>query len=90
MFMLKSTHEALTRALRIEKRAAEINASKTIKRWNALVATINAKGGQAFLDRGVLLSSSDLENLIKLCHPDKHGGSQEANQLTAKLLELRK
>lgn len=38
----------------------------------------------------VLLSSLDLGNLIKLCHPDRHGNSELSNTVTAELLKQRK
>jgi hypothetical protein len=30
-----------------------------------------------------------LERLIRLCHPDKHGGSKLANEVTQQLLSMR-
>lgn len=36
------------------------------------------------------VESARLKTLIQLCHPDKHGGSQTANETTAWLLSLRK
>lgn len=59
--------------------------------WNTLVAQINAKGGRSFLDgESNQFSPEEIEGLIRLCHPDKHGGSELANKMTAKLLALRK
>lgn len=47
-------------------------------RWNELVGRINALGGEGFL-RGVrpapTFTDEELLVLIKLCHPDKHGGA---------------
>lgn len=34
-------------------------------------------------------TKKEITDLIKLCHPDKHGGSETANTLTRKLLQMR-
>lgn len=34
-------------------------------------------------------SQSDIDSLIRLCHPDKHGNSSAANSMTVKLLTMR-
>lgn len=36
------------------------------------------------------LQPDDIKRLLQLCHPDKHNGSQTANDMTRKLLALRK
>lgn len=33
---------------------------------------------------------ANIKQLIQLCHPDLHGGSELSNKITAKLLEIRK
>ena len=35
-------------------------------------------------------SQEELNTLITLCHPDKHAGSKRANEITSKLLSMRK
>lgn len=35
-------------------------------------------------------SESDIKRLLQLCHPDKHGGSKMASDMTSKLLAMRK
>ncbi len=35
-------------------------------------------------------TDADLKQLIALCHPDKHGGNKVANEITAKLIKMRK
>jgi hypothetical protein len=35
-------------------------------------------------------TQEEIRTMIKLCHPDKHGGNTSANAITAKLLRLRK
>ncbi len=34
-------------------------------------------------------SDEDVDRLIRLCHPDKHNGSEASNAITAKLLTVR-
>lgn len=59
-------------------------------KWNELVDKINAKGGTAFLDTEYLqFTKEEIRILIKFCHPDKHGGSKEAGEITARLLKMR-
>lgn len=65
------------------------------KRWNELIDKLNAKGGQEFIDEGVLpcelpqLTQEDIRRLILLVHPDKHEGKPMAVELTQKLLKMR-
>jgi regulator of replication initiation timing len=35
-------------------------------------------------------TADEVKTLIVLCHPDKHGGSKVANEITAKLIKMRK
>lgn len=35
------------------------------------------------------LSQERIRDLLRLCHPDKHGGSERATELTKWLLEMR-
>lgn len=39
---------------------------------------------------GTNLDQSLVKELIAFCHPDKHQGSEKANRLTQKLLDIRK
>lgn len=67
--------------------------AKLLKEWNSLVRKINAKGGEAFLEsdpKQSQFSKSEIETLVRLCHPDKHNNSQASNEITKKLLSLRK
>lgn len=71
-----------------------------LSRWNTLARRINAKGGEEFLKHGVMpggqqradtgLSDVDIKRLLSLCHPDKHGGKQLAQDMTHKLLQMRR
>ncbi len=62
-----------------------------LHKWNGLVRKINAKGGMQFLDGASTsqFSQEDLRRLLQLCHPDKHGGSKLAQEMTTKLNRLR-
>lgn len=88
MFVLKSSLEEAER----ERRIYKIAHGELLKKYNVLVNKINAKGGQEFLDSTIQeqVSSRELNQLLRLCHPDKHKGNTMANELTKKLLQLRK
>lgn len=42
------------------------------------------------LHEGQGFSGDEINSLINLCHPDKHGGKPSAHRMTQRLLELRK
>ena len=66
---------------------------KLLDEWNALIEKINAKGGEAFLNKSdvsLQFSDEDLKRLLMLCHPDKHDGKQMAIDMTQKLIAMRK
>lgn len=108
MFVLKSKYESLEKRLKeSETKSAELadqvsylraEKASLAREWNRLVEKINRKGGQSFLDHGVIpkksigtdLSQEDIKRLLQLCHPDKHNGKPLASEMTAKLLSLRK
>lgn len=65
--------------------------------WNKLARILNRKGGWEFLNNAVMpdklpnqFSQDEIRSLIRLCHPDRHGGSDAATKLTQKLLGMRK
>lgn len=93
MFVRKSRFESLERvaatmADRINTLNMQLNYHKNLVnelRYRLLVAQ----------NRSPTLSSSqfseeELKQLIRLCHPDKHGGSAAATKITQKLLALRR
>lgn len=87
MFVLKSRHE-VTLALLNQLNQQYL---KLLREWNAMVDRVNARGGERFLEASSpSFTAREIETLIKLCHPDKHGGSKDANEITARLLEIRK
>ena len=81
MFVLKSTYQTLViRYLSLEAK------------WNTLVADINSKGGELFLQSNPFvydLTEDDINKLIFLCHPDKHDNSVKSTDITAKLLSIK-
>lgn len=56
--------------------------------WKRIATKAVEAAGEAAAPSGQL-SADEIKRLIKLCHPDKHENSKEANELTAKLLSLR-
>lgn len=69
--------------------ARELEASRAMcaalsERHSKLMILFGSKCGESSQ-----FSSGEIRNLIKLCHPDKHGGSVLAKDITAKLLGLR-
>lgn len=63
-----------------------------VLRWNALVDLINARGGLDFLSgqSSPQFTKDEINTLLRLCHPDKHGNSKTATAMTQKLLSLRR
>lgn len=64
--------------------------------WNTLIDRINARGGKALLERGVLpenapvsLTLEDVKRLLQLSHPDKHNDSKLSVEMTQKLLSMK-
>lgn len=90
MFVLESTYK------RLQARYRELDHfnDRLLEKWNRVVQQINAKGGDAFLEKGTLaapnpFSQEDIRRLISLCHPDKHDGKPMAVEMTQKLLSLK-
>ena len=82
--------------LHVAHARAQTDLKRIKSKWNSMVDVINARGGQRFLDSGVLpedanhhFTADDIKTLVRLCHPDKHAGSTAANNITRKLLALR-
>lgn len=58
--------------------------------WNALILRINAKGGESFLQgTSKQFSREEIDRLVRLCHPDKHGQSKASVEMTQKLMSMR-
>lgn len=99
MFVMKSTYDAMRRRAIHAQAALEHAVDKynyLNSRWNKLVARINKLGGEQFLDEARIpdkqseFTADDMQRLLMLCHPDKHDGKQMANDMTAKLVALKK
>ena len=67
-----------------------------LEKFNEIINLINKKGGQRFLDEGILpeqaapqFTKEEIKTLIQLCHPDKHGGKESAVEMTKKLNIIR-
>ncbi len=93
MFVTKSKYnEAVARADALWRIAAEHkrDLEALAAKWNRIVRQINS--GELVSKSSVKtseLTRAEVDTLIRLCHPDKHGGSQSANDITARLLGLR-
>lgn len=88
MFVLKTNYERVV--VIANHYIAEHGA--LLKRWNALVNRLNAHGGEAVFTRAAStpqFTKEEVQQLIRLCHPDKHQNSTASNQMTAKLLALK-
>lgn len=68
---------------REQKRAEEAAAAREIDRLRHENAMLHMQGGNP-------LTPARLRQLIQLCHPDKHGNSDQSNDVTQWLLSLRK
>lgn len=99
MLVRQSLYDAMElRALRAEKNSDlyQLEYFKLKNQWNDLVSQVNAKGGRQFLNEGSVnadgqaFTADEIDRLIRLCHPDKHNQSTASNEMTKKLLQLRK
>lgn len=57
------------------------------KKRDGATADANRRGAREVLDDEF---AENLPELIRLCHPDRHGGSTASNRITAWLLGLRR
>jgi len=100
MFVRKSKYDELKRDYAISvgrHNAAAVELHNLKLRWNSVVDRLNDL--QTRVNTGQLVapgvahsqfSPQEIERLIRLCHPDKHDSSTAANEMTARLLSLRK
>lgn len=99
MFVRQVTYDRLVgqyHALGRAYQEARAKYTALLKEWNELITKINAKGGDQFIEQGVLrprqpaqFTDDELKQLIQLCHPDKHGGKASATTMTTKLNAMR-
>lgn len=64
--------------------------NSVVSQWNALIARIEQGELVLASSRPAQFTPEELDTLVRLCHPDKHDGSRAANDMTAKLLAMRK
>ena len=94
MFVTQKRYDRLLRAaaqLEIAKLVAEQKYHELLNEWNDLVRRVN-RGDlvpKSQAQRGTF-TPDEIDTLVRLCHPDKHGGSKASNEITARLLALRK
>lgn len=78
--------------------SGKINAAlKPAVDYEAMFVQVNAEKMTALrqaayykrLQEGQCFSGDEINSLISLCHPDKHGGKDSAHRMTQRLLELR-
>lgn len=101
MFVFNSTYEeALLKLKEAQTNAiAYKHAYETlVDKWNVLIRKINKKGGDDFINNGVLpqkttvigsISDENIRKLILLCHPDKHQGKALAVEMTQLLNSMK-
>lgn len=94
MFVTQKRYDRLLRqAAQVELARMELESRyhQLAHKWNELVARVNS--GELVPKSAAAngtFSPGEIETLVRLCHPDKHGGSKSANDMTARLLALRK
>lgn len=104
MFVRQSTHDEVVKernSLSFDCAIWKIKFFDLQKEWNKLIDKINTKGGQSFLDNGVLpdvfgnarskkqFTDDELRSILQLVHPDKHGGKESAVRITKLINEMR-
>lgn len=91
MFVLKSKYKAALAEAEFRLKLAHISRRSSLElverltRENYLLAQ---KAGSNVATQQ--FTREEIETLIRLCHPDKHGGSARANDMTVRLLAMRK
>lgn len=86
MFVLESTHRRLKLQHEFEMECAQVKYAALVAQWNSLVRRVNARG---VIESSNPFDKKDIRKLLSLCHPDKHGGSEVAEEMTRKILKLR-
>lgn len=93
MFVTKGRYEAMCR----ERDMVIHTHNALLAKYNQLVQRINNLGGETFLQNARIpkaqhdtrLTPDDINRMIRLCHPDRHGGSAASKEATQKLLAIR-
>lgn len=98
MLVTKNYHNRVVDVLKARVKELEdiekanyLRGQKLTNQYNDLARQFNTL--RALVDSGAMLkpefTPTEIESLVRLCHPDKHNGSASANNMTAKLLTLR-
>lgn len=94
MFVTSATHRRVQEQRNEATRKAikyQMEYLTLLREWNALVEEVNnGQRVRAVAPRNSTFTPEEIETLVSLCHPDKHNGSERANKMTARLLQLRK
>lgn len=105
MFMLTSTHDRIIEKYRTFHIAQMARATGSIRELvdrvraahdliRALQDELLAERQQRqreYVEKGdTQLTKEDIDALLRLCHPDRHGGRELATRMTQKLLRLRR
>lgn len=100
MFVRASTYERVLKERNAEAKDALYWTQAYLElqnQWNKLVDMVNRKGGNAFLEHGVMPSAvrnvsqftdEELRSLLRLVHPDKHNGRDVATKMFQKIQGL--
>lgn len=95
MFMLKSTHDRIVSSIRYEADSYLHEWKKTADLFHDACA-LNERLKRDFVESQrpktvtvTQFSQDEIQKLLMLCHPDKHGGKEMAMKMTQKLLSLR-
>ena len=84
MFVLKSTYQKQIDQHRLSISGRIDKYNKLVDEYNSLLALYKKERNYP------RLSNVDIKKMITLCHPDKHGGRDTANEITRKLIAMRK
>ncbi len=104
MFMLTSTHRRIVEKCRTFHNSEMAKATASIRELvdrvraaHDLIRTLQdellaerQQRQREYVEKGdTQLTKEDIAALLRLCHPDRHGGRELATRMTQKLLRLR-
>lgn len=75
------------RSLRLRYESMIRHYNELVGNYNELVKLVNEAGGLPLGKQP--FTEEEVGMMIRLCHPDKHGGSAASNHITQRLLEMR-
>lgn len=87
MFVRESKYDKVQMKLRL---ALELLAEKEAQlAWSQQMQANAIQEIERLRNVRSTFTKDEIRTLIRLCHPDRHGGSASATDMTAKLLSLR-